>query len=71
MNNSNFGYDCRHNTDTWKFVPIYEKIKEITFGNRYHDIFDQKDKNLVTSDLLKQKAEEEFNEKLAKSWRRI
>ena len=64
MNNSNFGYDCRNNIDNCKFVPIYEKMKEITFGNRYHDTFDQKDKNLVTSDLLKQKPEEEFNEKL-------
>ena len=66
MNNSNFGYDCRNNIDNCKFVPIFDEMKEITFVNRYHDIFDQKVKNFVTPDLLKQKAEEEFNEKLTK-----
>ena len=66
MNNSNFRYDCRNNIDNCKFVPIYDEMKEITFVNRYHDIFDQKVKNFVTPDLLKQKAEEEFNEKLTK-----
>ena len=40
MNNSNFGYDCRNNIDNCKFVPIYDEMKEITFVNRYHDIFD-------------------------------
>ena len=66
INNFNFGYDCRNNIDNCKFVPIFDEMKEITFVNRYHDIFDQKVKNFVTPDLLKQKAEEEFNEKLTK-----
>ena len=66
MNNYNFGYDCRNNIDNCKFVPIYDEMKEITFVNRYHDIFDQNVKNFVMPDLLKQKAEEEFNEKLTK-----
>ena len=52
MNNSNFGYDCRNNIDNSKFVPIYDEMKEITFVNRYHDIFDQKIKNFVTPDLF-------------------
>ena len=65
MNNSNFRYDCRNNIDNCKFVPIYHEMKEITFVNRY-DIFDPKVKNFVMPDLLKQKAEEEFNEKLTK-----
>ena len=56
MNNSNFGYHCRNNIDNCKFVPIYDEMKEIIFVNRYQDIFDQKVKNFVTSDLLKQKA---------------
>ena len=33
-------------------------MKEITFVNRYYDIFDQKVKNFVMPDLLKQKSEE-------------
>ena len=46
MNNSNFGYDC-------KFVSIFDEYKEITFINRYHNIFDEKVPKFVTSDLLK------------------
>ena len=66
MNNSNFGYDCRNNIDICKFVSIFDEMKELTFVNRYRNTFDQKVKNFVTPDLLKQKAEEEFNEKLTK-----
>ena len=66
MNSSNFEYGCRNNIDNCKFVPIYDEMNEITFVSRYHDIFDQEVKSLVTPDLLKQKPEEEFNEKLTK-----
>ena len=66
MNNSNFGYDCKNNIDNCKFVPIFDEYKEITFINRYHNIFDQKVSKFVTPDLLKHKAEEEFNDKLTK-----
>ena len=66
MNNSNFGYDCRNNIGNCKFVPIFDENKEITFINRYHNIFDQKVSKFVTPDLLKHKAEEELNDKLTK-----
>ena len=66
MNNSNFGYDCKNNIDNCKFVPIFDEYKEITFINRYHNIFDQKVSKFVTPDLLKHKAEEELNDKLTK-----
>ena len=66
MNDSNLGYDCRNNIDNCKFVPIFDEYKEITFINRYHNIFDQKVSKFVTPDLLKHKAEEEFNDKLTK-----
>ena len=66
MNNSNFGYDCRNNIDNCKFVPIFDEYNEITFINRYHNIFDQKFSQFVTSDLLKQQIEEKFNNKLMK-----
>ena len=66
MNNSNFGYDCRNNIDNCKFVPIFDEYKEITFINRYHNIFDEKVSKFVTSDLLKSQIEEEYNEKLMK-----
>ena len=66
MNNSNFGCDCRNNIDNCKFVPIFDEYNEITFINRYHNIFDQKVSQFVTSDLLKQQIEEKFNDKLMK-----
>ena len=64
MNNSNFGYDCRNNIDNCKFVPIFDEYKEMTFINRYHNIFDEKLSKFVTSDLLKLQVEKEYNDKL-------
>ena len=51
MNNSNFGFNCRNNLDNCKFVPIFDEYKEITFINRYHNIFDSKISEFVTADL--------------------
>ena len=66
MNNSNFGYDCRNNIDNCQFVPIFDEYREITYINRYHNIFDKKISSFVMPDILKHKAEEEFNNKLMK-----
>ena len=62
MNNSNFGYDCRNNIDNCKFAHIFDEYKEITFINRYHNIFDERVSKFATSDLLKTQIEEKFNE---------
>ena len=66
MNNSNFGYDCRNKIDNYKFVPIFDEYKEITFINRYHNIFDSKVSQFITGDLLKADIEEKYNDKLPK-----
>ena len=66
MNNSNFGYDCRNNLDNCKFNPIFDELGEITYVNRYHNIFDEKVSSFVSTDLVKQHVEEKFNDKLAK-----
>ena len=66
MNNSNFGYDCRNNLDNCKLTPIFDELGEITYINRYHNIFDEKVSAFVTTDLVKQNMEEKFNDKLAK-----
>ena len=66
MNNSNFGYDCRNNIDNCKFVPIFGEYKEISFINRYHNIFDAKVSEFVTTDLLKAEIEEKYKDKLSK-----
>ena len=64
MNNSNFGCDCRNNSDNCKFVPIFDELKEITFINRYHNLFHPKISEFVTTDLLKANVEDQFNNKL-------
>ena len=66
MNNSNFGYDCRNNIESCKFVSIFDEFKELTYINRYHNIFDPKVSQFVTSDLLKADVEEKYNDKLSK-----
>ena len=66
MNNSNFGYDCRNNLDNFKFVPIFDEFKEITCINRYHNIFDPKVSEFVTSELLRADVEEKYNDRLSK-----
>ena len=66
INNSNSEYDCRNNIGKCKFVPIFDEYNEITFINCYHNIFDQKVSQFVTSDLLKQQIEEKFKDKLMK-----
>ena len=66
MNNSNFGYDCRNNLDNCKFNPIFDKFGEISYINRYHNIFDEKVSSFVSTDLMKQNIEGKFNDRLAK-----
>ena len=31
INNRNFGYDCRNNLDNCQFIPIFNKLREITY----------------------------------------
>ena len=66
MSNSNFGYDCRNNLDNCKFVPIFDELKELTYIERYHNIFDPKISEFVTADLIKQNIEATYNDKLIK-----
>ena len=66
MNNSNFGYDCRNNLYNCKFVPIFDEYQELTFISRYHNLFDSKVRQFITSDLLKKDIEEKINDKLSK-----
>ena len=66
MNGSNFGYDCRNSIGNCQFVSIFDEYREVTYINRYHNIFDKKVSSFITPDMLKHKAEEEFNDKLMK-----
>ena len=57
MNNSNFGYDCCNNLDNCKFVLIFDELKELTYIERYDNIFDLKISKFETADLIKQNIE--------------
>ena len=66
MNNSNFGYDCCNNLDNCKFVPIFDELKELTYIERYHNIFNPKMSKFVTADLIKQNINATYYDKLIK-----
>ena len=66
MNNSNFGYDCRNNLDNCKFNPIFDELNEMTNVTRYHNIFQKNMEDFVSPEIMKQLAEEKFNDNIAK-----
>ena len=66
INNSNFGYDCCNNLDNCKFVPIFDELKELTYIERYHNIFNPKMSKFVTADLIKQNINATYYDKLIK-----
>ena len=59
LNNSNFGYGCRNNLDNCTFVPIFDELNEVTYLKKYYSLYDQKVSKFVSSDLMKQDAEEQ------------
>ena len=50
----------------YKFVPIFNELGEITYINLYHNLFDEKVSQFVTTDLIKKQVEEKYNDKLMK-----
>ena len=55
MNNSNFGFDCRNNANNLRFEPLINEIEELTYIKRYHNLFDEKIKDFVSSSILEKK----------------
>ena len=66
MNNSNFGYDCLNNLNNCQFIPIFDKLKGVTYLKRYYNYFGQKVSKFVTTDLIKQEIDEKYNDSLMK-----
>ena len=65
LNNSNFGYDCRKNTDNCNLELLYDGAEEAKFIKKYTDIFtDYKMKEFFTEDALRQQIEPEIDEKI-------
>ena len=53
-----FGY---YNLDNCTFVPIFDELNEVTYLKKYYSPYDQKISTFVSSDLMKQDAEEQYN----------
>ena len=64
LNDSNFGYDCRNNLDNCTFVPIIDELNEVAYLKKYYSLYDQKISKFVSSDLMKQDAEDQQNDAL-------
>ena len=65
MNNANFGFDYRNNTNNTKFEPIVDEIGEMTYIKKYYDLFDSQVANFVKSDVLEQNINKEYEQKMA------
>ena len=53
MNNSDFGNDCRNNTDNYSFTALFYENKDLTFAEKYQIFFDRNISEFVSSELLK------------------
>ena len=65
MNNANFGFDCRNNTNNLKFEPLIDEINELTYIRKYYDLFDNKISGFVNSEILEKNIIQEFDQKVA------
>ena len=66
MNNANFGFDCRNDANNLKFDPLIDEINEISYIKKYHNVFDPKIKRFVSSKILEDEIEKEYNDELIK-----
>ena len=62
MNNSNFGFDCRNNLNNFRFELLINEIEELTYIKRYHNLFDNKIKDFVSSQILEQNINQEYDQ---------
>ena len=65
MNNSNFGYDCRNNSDYCFFSLIIDEIEELRYLRKYQNAFDPKLSEFVSCELLGNEINETFGNKTA------
>ena len=66
MNNSNFGYDCRNNVDNCLIIDeIIDEIEEVRYIRKYQNVFDPNLKKFISSKLLEQEINEDFDNKIS------
>ena len=65
MNNANFSYDCRNNTNNAKFQPIIDEVNEITYITKYYNLFVNRVSKFVNSDVLEQQINQQFEQNIS------
>ena len=65
MNNANFSYDCRNNTNNAKFQPVIDEVNEITYITKYYNLFDNRVSKFVNSDVLEQQINQQFEQNIS------
>ena len=65
MNNANFSYDCRNNTNNATFQPIIDEVNEITYITKYYNLFDNRVSKFVNSDVLEQQINQQFEQNIS------
>ena len=65
MNNSSFGFDCRNNANNLTFEPLINEIEELSYIKRYHNLFDEKIKSFVSSIILEENINQEYDKAMS------
>ena len=63
LNNSNFGYDCCRNWDNYSFQVTSCQIEELTYAQKFRNLFDPEVSASVNSQLLKEEVEKSTKQK--------
>ena len=64
LNNTNFSYDCRDNSNKCTFEPICVEIREITCTKKCYNLFEKEVSKFANSSLIEKKIEKILNEKM-------
>ena len=65
MNNANFGFGCKNNTNNTKFEPIIDEMSEISYIKKYYNLFDTKVQKFVRSEILEEQIKSEYEQRVA------
>ena len=60
VNDSNFGYNCRNNIDNYLLEPICDKIEELSYVQKYSNLFEPAVSQFINSHLFREKQEKDY-----------
>ena len=65
MNNSNFGYNCRNNSDNCFLASVIDELEEMSYIRKHQSLFNPALKGVFSTTLLKKQINEEFDNKIS------